>query len=387
MSRYELEVEKLNTQKALNKYRITREARSLDSIAVEKEGKYLLNFSANDYMGLSKHDALKATAIEYTNKYGLGATASRLVISYDIYEELETMLAQMTGYESALLFPSGYQANNTVIPALLTEKSLVICDKLVHNSIIQGVLQSKAKFLRYQHQDYERLEEVLDKEYLKPYDRIMIITETVFSMDGDCLDIATLQKIAVKYNAFLFLDDAHGIGVFGQDGMGIASYQKNVDVMLGTFSKALGSMGAFIACSRVIRDYLVNFCSGFIYTTGLPPGVVGAVKAALTLLPDMEAERSYLHSLAEEVRKSVKALGFSTGLSCSQILPVIIGDSKKTLRCSAILEEEGILGVTIRPPTVPEKSARIRLALSCKHTKEHIQILIRALQRCKSLSP
>jgi 8-amino-7-oxononanoate synthase len=349
-----------------------------DAVHVEQDGRSRLNFCHNDYLGLSKHPALIQTAQDYIQRYGAGATASRLVTgTYDIHQKVEQKLAAACGREAALLFNSGFQANSTILPLLLDKQSLVLCDRLVHNSILQGVLSSKAKLIRYPHNDLEHLETLLKQQ---SYHRVLIASETIFSMDGDSSDVDGLIQLAQQYNAILYLDDAHSVGVMGAQGMGLASHRPGIDVVIGTFGKAFGSSGAYVTCSNLMRDYLINFCPGFIYTTGLPPGTVGAIAAALDLIPTLDTERQSLSQTAHDLRSQLHQLGFNTGDSCSHIIPLMVGDEAKTMRLAQWLRQHDILAIAIRPPTVAAGTARIRLALSSCHTEEHICALINCLK-------
>lgn len=352
-----------------------------DAVHILQDGRSLLNFSNNDYLGLSKHPTLIQTAQKYISQYGTGATASRLVTgTYDIHEQVEQQLAAACGREASLLFNSGFQANSTILPLLVDRQSLVLGDRLVHNSILQGVLFSKAKLIRYQHNNLSHLENLLQQSYQKTYNRILIASETIFSMDGDISEVDKLVHLAQKYDAILYIDDAHAVGIVGTNGMGLASHRPEIDVVIGTFGKAFGSAGAYITCSNLIRDYLINFCPGFIYTTGLPPGTVGAIAAALTLIPTLNLERQQLAQTAASLRSQLHQIGYDTGNSCSHIIPLIIGDEAKTLRLAQWLKEHGILAIAIRPPTVAPGTARIRLALSSAHTTSQINDLINCLK-------
>lgn len=357
-----------------------RPVQPVDAVLVERQGQTLLNFSANDYLGLSKHPAVIAAAQNYAAQYGAGATASRLVVgTYEIHLALEEKLAQACGRETALLFNSGFQANLTILPALLDRQSLVLCDRLVHSSLLQGSLASGAQFERYKHNDLDDLATRLKAAALKNYSRILLVTETVFSMDGDRSDVSALTKLAEQYNAILYLDDAHALGVLGLNGMGLAAGFAGVDLVIGTFGKAFGAFGAFVGCSQQLRDYLVNCCSGFIYTTALPPAVIGAIDAALTLMPTLEPERNLLMQQATQLRSQLQEMGYDTGASTTQIVPMILGAEAKTLSLSSWLEQQGILATAIRPPTVAPGTSRIRLALSSCHTEAHLDSLLKAV--------
>jgi 8-amino-7-oxononanoate synthase len=350
----------------------------IDAVQVLKGDRLLLNFSSNDYLGLSKHPALIEAAQQYTARYGTGATASRLVTgTYEIHQQLEEKLAIACGREAALIFNSGFQANFSILGSLLDPQSLVLCDRLVHSSLIQGILASKARFIRYAHNDLNHLETLLKQA--DPDRRIVIVTETVFSMDGDRSDVDALVHLAQDYNAILYLDDAHALGVLGKNGMGLAAHQPGADIVVGTFGKAFGAFGAFVTCSAKLKDYWINCCPGFIYTTALPPAVIGAIAAALELMPTLQQERLYLMQAADWLRHQLQQMGDDTAASSTQIVPLLVGDEAKTLRLSQWLEEKGLLAIAIRPPTVDKGTARIRFALSSQHSLEQIDRLIDAM--------
>lgn len=362
------------------RFRALHPVEPIDAVHVSRQGQTLLNFSSNDYLGLSKHPALIAAAQQFTERYGAGATASRLVTgTYQIHQALEEKLAASCGREAALLFNSGFQANATILAALLDRQSYVLCDRLVHSSLIQGILASGARFTRYAHNDLQHLEASLKQASQKAYSRILIVTETVFSMNGDRIDVDSLIELANRYNAILYLDDAHAFGVLGQNGMGLASHRAGADVVIGTFGKAFGTFGAFVTCSQKLRDYLINCCPGFIYTTALPPAVIGAIDAALSLMPTLEPERQLLMQQTDHLRAKLQAMGYDTGASSSQIVPIILGAEAKTLALSHWLETHHILATAIRPPTVPPGTSRIRLALSSQHTSQHLESLIQTI--------
>ncbi len=349
---------------------------------IEIDKRKLINFSSNDYLGLAQNEQLAERCIEFTRVYGVGSTASRLVCgSYPFFAEIERKLAELKGTESSLIFNSGFQANVGLFPALTNRKSLIVADRLCHNSIVQGALLSRCKLLRYRHNDYDHLLQLLDA-HSKDHSRIIIVTESVFSMDGDRCDLDEIIALAKRFDAISVVDEAHATGVLGEKGMGLAC-GRDIDIVMGTFGKGCGSFGAYIACSEQMKQYLVNYCSGFIYTTALPPPVLGAVSAALDLVPTMGKERAHLHDIANYLRKIMHDLGLSTGNSTTQIVPIIIGEDNKTLDLSLWLEQQGIFAVSIRPPTVESGQARIRVALSCQHTYAQIEKLIDAIKSWK----
>lgn len=351
-----------------------------DPIVVYKDGRRMLSFCSNDYLGLSRHPKLREGAARYLHSHGAGATGSRLVCgTYDIHARVEEMLACLYARESALLFNSGFQANSTLLAALADRGSLVLTDKLSHNSLLQGALLSRATLRRYRHRDLTELERRL-RDAVGRYERTLIVTESVFSMDGDRSDVDRLAALAQAYEAFLIIDDAHAVGVWGEHGLGLTANKGGIDLVIGTFGKAYGSFGAFGLCAKSVKDYLINFCPGLIYTTALPPAVIGAIETALELVPQLDRERDYLHRLCEQVRARLNGMGFDTHTSSTQIIPIMLGDEKLTLSLSQWLEQNAILATAIRPPTVETGKSRVRIALSSHHTSEHIEYFLRVLQ-------
>lgn len=347
-----------------------------DAVSVESNGLRMLNFSSNDYLGLSKHPLVIERSCEFLHKYGAGGTASRLVCgSFDCFQTLEEKLAAFKGTERALLLNSGFQANVSLIPAIADKNSLIISDSLNHASIIQGVISARCKVIKAPHNNIAAYEKILEANRNQGYSRTLIVTESVFSMDGDMGGIAALSALALRHDALLMVDEAHATGVFGPQGSGLCK-GLCVDLVMGTFGKALGSFGAYAACSEPMYHYLVNRCGGFIYSTALPPSVIGAVDAALDIVPTMEKERESLRENARFLREELHRLGFSTGPSQSQIVPVIIGGEAETISLSDHLSANGILAVAIRPPTVEKGKSRIRLSLSAAHTRGMVERLI-----------
>jgi len=385
--------DKLNfISEALNQRRSELRFRDLENILpgledarVTKSGQSKLNFCSNDYLGLASHPEVIKRSQEFTAKFGAGATASRLVSgNYSIHEELEKKLAETFEVEAALLFNTGFQANATVLATLADRNSLVIADKKVHNSLLQGAILSRADLQRFNHNDYDHLENLLQKGQEKSYNRIWVVSETVFSMDGDRSDLEQLISLTENYDALLFSDDAHALGVYGEKGLGFNFRKSGIHISLGTFGKAFGSFGAFVACSKEMKDYLINFCPGFIYTTALPPAVIGALDASLELIPTMDDVRAEIHQNIELFKNGINEIGFETGNTNSQIIPVIIGDEKETLALSKELEKQGFLATAIRPPTVEVGASRIRIAITDKHQQKDINQLLSAFRNWKS---
>lgn len=370
------------TLAARDRARLLRSLRPVSPVSppeVRMKGRVLVNFSSNDYLGLSKHPLLLQRGVEFMERYGTGSTGSRLICGdYEIMEQVERKVAAMKGTEAALIFNSGFQANVTVIPALSDPETLILSDRLNHNSLVNGARLARCKVLCFRHNDLLHLEALLRGNQGKGHSRILIVTESVFSVDGDQSDLDRLVDLSREYGAFLVVDDAHAMGVLGANGMGLTC-GTDVDLAIGTFSKACGGFGAYVACSGRIREYLINCCPGFIYSTALPPAVYGTIDAALDLIPGMDAERARLLGNAELLRAGVREQGWSTGHSTTHIVPVIIGEEVPTLMLSRHLESRGILAPALRPPTVEPGKCRIRFSLSSAHTREQVECLVRIL--------
>lgn len=368
-------------------FRALKAGRPDGAAALWREGRRLVNFSSNNYLGLARHPALIKRADEWTQKWGVGSGASRLVTgTYEIHQTVEDKLARLKGAEAALVFNSGYQANSSILPTLLDSdmlgtKALVFSDRLVHASIHHGCQSAGTRQIRYRHNDLNHLESLLAGTAGKPGQRF-ILTESVFSMDGDVADIKALAGLAERFNAFLYVDEAHATGVLGPNGMGRGG---EADLAMGTFSKALGCFGAYVTCSKPMKDYLINRCAGFIYSTALPPGVLGAMDAALDIAPGMDAERQRLHANADRLRRALTLSGIDSAGSTTQIVPAVIGGEAAALQAARLLEDEGVLGIAIRPPTVPKGSSRIRFAVTAGHSNEDMDLLIGILPRLAEL--
>ncbi len=352
------------------------------------------DLASNDSLNLSRHPEVIGRAGEWLRHYGAGGRASRLVSGeHQGFVQLEEKLARLKRTEAALVLGSGFQANATVLPALLDQRvlgaaPLVFADRLLHASLYHGlaVAARSGKPLpvrRFRHNDLDHLAALLADTAALAAPRF-IITESLFSMDGDGPDLARLLQLKAQYGAFLYLDEAHCTGMLGQDGMGCSTaYPGQIDLVMGTFSKGLGSYGAYVACSAALRAYLVNRCAGLIYSTALPPAALGAVDAALDLVPGMDAARQQVFLLAEQLRQGVRDLGFATGAGTAHIVPVIIGTADAALDASATLLAQGLYCPAIRPPTVPEGTSRLRIALSPAVTHDVIEHLLNTLAAWK----
>jgi 8-amino-7-oxononanoate synthase len=353
---------------------------------VSRDGSTLIDFSSNDYLGLARHPVLIERAREWTARHGAGSGASRLVTGTgEAHLAVEARIATFKGTEAALVFASGWQANAATIPALLAAMpgAAVFTDRLIHASMHAGVAMAGVRQHRFRHNDLDHLEQLLAEKGRDAPARL-ILTESVFSMDGDRADLARLAAIAEARDAALFVDEAHATGVLGPQGRGLsAEVPGRIDLIMGTFSKAMGGFGAYVAGSRVLVDYLVNAASGFVFTTAPPPAVLGAIDAALDLVPGMDAERAHLAALGERLRGGLSALGLDHGASSTQIVPAMIGAEADAMALSARLEREGFLASAIRPPTVPPGTSRLRLALRATHATADIDALLAALEAAR----
>lgn len=348
---------------------------------IVRDGREMLDFSSNDYLGLARHPLLAERAGEWAARMGSGSGASRLVTgTHEAHLVLEDKIARFKGTEAALIFASGWQANAAVIPAILAAVpgAVVLTDRLNHASMHAGCNVAGVRQTRFAHNDMAALERLLAESAGAP--ARVILTESVFSMDGDRADIAELARLAREYDALLYVDEAHATGVLGPKGAGLsATVPGAVDVTMGTFSKALGGFGAYVAGSRVLIDYLVNASSGFIYTTAPPPAVLGAIDAALDLVPEMDAQRTHLAALGDRLREGLTARGFDVAESSTQIVPALIGEAEDALALSARLEQAGMIASAIRPPTVPKGTSRLRLALRATHGEGDVDALLAAI--------
>jgi 8-amino-7-oxononanoate synthase len=340
----------------------------------------LIDVSSNDYLGLSRHPLVIARACQWAQQHGAGSRASRLVTgTSQALLDLERKLAAFKGTEAALIFATGFQLNSAVLPALfeLDEKPLIFTDRLNHASLHAGCRGMRQ--IRYRHNDTAHLDALLQAN---PGRLRFIVTESVFSMDGDRSDVAALATLAQRHQAVLYLDEAHATGVLGSDGRGLAADVASLPadtILMGTLGKALGSAGAYVAGSQALIDWLVNRCAGFIYSTAPAPAALGAVDAALDLLPGMDAERARLAALAGQLRAALQARGFDTLASSTQIVPAVIGDAAATLNAAQHMAQAGALAIAIRPPTVPAGTARLRFALSTALTDAEFARVLEAV--------
>jgi 8-amino-7-oxononanoate synthase len=366
-----------NKLEKLHEQYLFRELKSISGAPaewVEIQGKKLLNLSSNNYLGIAGHPLLKAAAVQAIQQFGCGATASRLIVgNYEIYDQAEKDLADFKNTEAAIIFNSGYTANIGIITALASRGDIIISDKINHASIIDGIRLSGADFLRYRHTDMADLERCLKKA--EGQRRKLIITDSVFSMDGDLAPLRSIIELKEKYGAVLMIDEAHGSGIFGENGRGLAEFQgvsEQVEINMGTLGKAFGCFGAYAGGQKVLIDYLRNKARSFIFTTGLPPAIVASVRAAVQVVQQENWRRTELLEKAARVREQLAEAGFDLINSESQIIPVLVGDNATTLEFSKRLFDVNILAMAVRPPTVPLNAARLRLTVMATHSKEEL---------------
>lgn len=352
-------------------FRSTQVVSSPQTTWMRQGDRRYLSFCSNDYLGLANHPHLKQTLSDAAHQYGVGSGASHLVCGHlDIHEQLEQALSGWLGYERVLLFSTGYMANLAVISALASKQRPVLMDKLNHASLIDGARLSGATFKRYLHNDVDSAQ-----KHLQSLDQPGVLaTDGIFSMDGDRAPLATLASLAREHEWLLMVDDAHGLGCMGHEGRGAIDLEglsaQDVPFLMGTFGKAFGVAGAFVACSQDMADYLTQFARPYIYTTAMSPAIAATVLASLELIRSDEGQqrREQLANHIQLLRQRSAAWPYPMMPSDSAIQPMLIGQSDDALHISAALAEAGILCKAIRPPTVPPNTARLRITLSAEHT-------------------
>ncbi len=342
------------------------------------QGRRLMDLCSNDYLNLSRHPDLIDASCRASHTEGCSARASRLMSgTLKAHERLETAVAQLKNSEAALVIGSGYLANTGIIPALCSRHDAIFSDRLNHASIMDGIQLSRARLFRYRHRDPGHLRQLLET-HRQDYQNALIISESIFSMDGDMADIPELIRLKRQYSAMLLIDDAHATGIFGKHGEGAVErgVAKEVDVITGTFGKALGSYGAYAAVSQEMKELLVNRCRTFIFSTALPPSVIEASLAAIGIVSRDNRQRQYLLNMSDQFRQLLREeTGISTQ-SISQIIPITVGSNRAALELQKLLMDAGFFTKAIRPPTVPQNSARIRISLTTAHHMDDLRKLV-----------
>jgi 8-amino-7-oxononanoate synthase (EC 2.3.1.47) len=344
----------------------------------------MLNLSSNDYLGLAgslylREEFLKTITPE---TFLPSSSSSRLLTgNFSVYRKTERQLADMFGTESALIFNSGYHANTGILPAVCNDRTLILADKLVHASLIDGIRLSSAKYIRYRHNDLSQLGRLVDENRGK-YEKTIIVTESIFSMDGDQADLRALARLKRDYpDVLLYVDEAHAFGVRGDKGLGCAEEQgciHDIDFLVGTFGKACASAGAYIVCPQTVREYLVNKMRTFIFTTALPPINIQWTSWILENLPAFRDKRNHLAKISLKLKEALIAKGYACP-SASHIVPMIAGTSRNAVRKAEELQRKGFYALPVRPPTVPEGTSRIRFSLTADITENEIDELIKAI--------
>jgi len=377
--------ENLVKRKQQGLYRSRRVISSPQGVYVEVDGKRVVNFSSNDYLGLANHPDVIQAFKKATDNYGVGSGSAHLICGHTTaHQALEEELAEFTGRDRALLFSTGYMANLGVISALLGKSDFVFEDRLNHASLLDGGILSGARFKRYLHNDLESLQ-----KKIKPNaGRSLIVTDGVFSMDGDIASLPELAMLTKRNNAWLMVDDAHGIGVLGKTGGGVVQHfgltQQDVPILMGTLGKSFGVFGAFVAGSEALIETLIQKARAYIYTTALPAPIAEAARASLKIIVSEYWRREKLQHLSQYFRLNAAQIGLNLLPTESAIQPIIIGDSQKTVVISEKLLEQGFLVSAIRPPTVAKGEARLRITFTANHQEQQLDRLLDALDiACK----
>ena len=374
---------RLNERRAAHLYRQRPLLETPQGPEVMVEGERLLAFCSNDYLGLANHPDVIAAMQQGAAKWGVGGGASHLVLGHSTpHHALEEALAEFTGRPRALLFSTGYMANLAAVTALVGQGDTVLEDRINHASLLDAGLLSGARFSRYLHNDAVSLASRMEKAT----GNTLVVTDGVFSMDGDLADLPALCAAAKQKDAWVLVDDAHGFGPLGDTGGGIVEHLglgvEDVQVLVGTLGKAFGTAGAFVAGSEELIETLIQFARPYIYTTSQPPAVACATLKSLELLRTENWRREHLNKLIARFREGAAAIGLTLMDSATPIQPILIGDSARALRLSALLRARGLLITAIRPPTVPAGSARLRVTLSAAHSEAQLELLLQALAEC-----
>ena len=373
----------LDARKQQSLYRQRRTLQTPQQPIVQVDGREYLAFCSNDYLGLANHPDVIKSFQNAANQYGVGGGASHLVNGHSQpHHELELALAEFTGRPRALLFSTGYMANIGAVNGLLGKTDAIFQDRLNHASLLDAGLLSGARFQRYLHNDADSLNSRLEKSSAR---RKLVVTDGVFSMDGDIADLPALVRTSKQHDAWVMVDDAHGFGCLGESGGGCAEHfslgHQDIQVLVGTLGKGFGTAGAFVAGSEELSETLIQHARTYIYTTSMPPAVAAATLTSLNILQTETWRREKLTALIQKFRSGCEALGLELMDSPTPIQPIMIGESEKAMAISKGLEELGIFISAIRPPTVPQGSARLRVTLSASHSELQVDKLLTALER------
>jgi 8-amino-7-oxononanoate synthase len=344
-------------------------------------GEQFLNFSSNDYLGFANNESLKKCMIESIDEFGIGAGSSQLIVGHSSpHNLLEKRLAKFLNRDAALVFPTGYQANLAVASTLIDSDTVVLQDKLNHASLIDAALLSKGKLVRYRHKDMLHLESLLEKY---KHHRLIIMTDGVFSMDGDFALLSELSDLSKQYSATLIVDDAHGIGVLGESGAGLLELiglkQNQVHILIGTFGKSFGASGAFVSGEKLLVEMFVQKARTYIYTTALLPAIAATMVQAIDMIVEGNSLRKNIYKLIGHYKNRLSEAGLDRTESVSQIQPLIIGEATKAVGVSKVLYDQKIMVSAIRPPTVPKNTSRLRVSICATHTKDQVDRLVNSI--------
>ncbi len=375
----------LSERKKQHLYRSVKTSQSAQHPIMQIDGKEYLNFCSNDYLGLANHPDIVTAFKQAADKYGVGSGSAHLINGHSIeHQKLEESLAEFTGREKALLFSNGYMANLGAVSALLDRGDFLYQDRLNHASLIDAGLLSRAKMKRYKHNDNDHLNTLYAKAE-NPSQNSMIVTDGVFSMDGDQAPVKELTQTAKQQQAWLMVDDAHGFGVLGKTGAGLLEQQNlnqsDVPILMATLGKACGTSGAFISGSSELIEYLIQSARTFIYTTAMPPSIAAATLVSLKIISNDNWRREKLTALITQFKQGIKELGIELMPSNTPIQPIMLGSSELALKVSQELNDQGILVTAIRPPTVPDGFSRLRITFSANHTEQDVQWLLNGLEK------
>jgi 8-amino-7-oxononanoate synthase len=374
-------ITELEQRKKDGLYRQRQLIHSSQGSVINIEGEEYINFSSNDYLGFANNKKLKEQMVQAVEKYGLGAGSSQLLVGHSLaHSELESRLAEFLHREAALVFSTGYQANLAIASALIDENTVVLQDKLNHASLIDSVLLSKGKLVRYKHNDIDHLKSLFEKH---KNNKLILMTDGVFSMDGDYAPLLEIADLCKTYNSILIVDDAHGIGVLGKTGGGLLEElqlnQAQVPLLIGTFGKSFGASGAFISGSRLLVEMFIQKARTYIYTTALMPAIAATMTHAIDMMINGDALRKNINELINVYKAGLNKNKLDQKTSASHIQPYIVGDADKALQLSKSLKDKKILVSAIRPPTVPKDTSRLRISLTATHSREQVEKLTASL--------
>jgi len=390
MNSYDYYLKKLQYLEQKNLIRDLKKIDKKENQNIFIENKKLLNLSSNDYLGIGTNNEILREFYNYLLQNNLlfnidfTSSSSRLLTgNSNIYTELENKIANLYQKQKAIIFNSGYHLNSGLLPALTEKNDVIFSDKLNHASIIDGIKLSDAEHFRYNHLNYNHLETLLQK-YREQYNNAIIVSESLFSMDGDIADLKKLVELKNKYNCLLYIDEAHAIGVFGEKGLGLAeelNIISDIDILIATFGKAFASIGAFCVVNDILYRYILNTARSLIFTTALPSVNLYWTNFILDEIINLTSERQYLKRISSEIRSFIENSTQSKSISQSQIIPIIIGDNEKTLKLARLFQENEILLLAIRPPTVPQGTSRLRLSLTANLNNDDIQKIKTVIQK------